>query len=393
VGKADLMGFEGAIGNIGTVAVGYVLPFLIVLSVIVFVHEYGHFIVGRWCGVDVKVFSIGFGREIFGFTDKHGTRWRFAWIPLGGYVKFAGDADETSQPDFASTSAMSTEERARTFLAKPVWKRAAVVAAGPIANFIFAILVFAALLYFNGRPLLTPRVEAVTAGGAAERAGVLPGDLVISVDNVDVRGFSDLQRIVSTRAGEKLKLVVERKNEIKEFELVPDMRVIPSPLGQQRVGMIGIQAVNKPEDWRKQEFGLFESIGAGAQETWFVVTRTGDYLGKLLSGRESTDQLSGPIRIAQASGYVASNSGIWGLISLAAILSVSIGLINLVPIPMLDGGHLLFYGIEALRGRPLSEKAQEMGFKIGLAFVLMLMVFVTWNDIAHLAQVLRPKGA
>ncbi|MGL4728676.1 MAG: RIP metalloprotease RseP [Bosea sp. (in: a-proteobacteria)] len=387
------MGFESAIGNLGTLAFGYVLPFLVVLSVIVFVHEYGHFIVGRWCGVDVKTFSIGFGREIFGFTDKHGTRWRFAWIPLGGYVKFAGDADETSQPDFASTAGMSAEERARTFPAKPVWKRAAVVAAGPIANFIFAILVFAALLYVNGRPLLTPRVEAVTPGGAAERAGVRPGDLVISVDNVEVRGFSDLQRIVSTRAGEQLKLVVERKNEIKEFELVPDLRVIPSPLGQQRVGMIGIQAASKPEDWRKQEFGLFESIGAGAQETWFVVTRTGDYLGKLLSGRESTDQLSGPIRIAQASGYVASNSGLWGLINLAAILSVSIGLINLVPIPMLDGGHLLFYGIEALRGRPLSEKAQEMGFRIGLAFVLMLMVFVTWNDIAHLAQVLRPKGA
>jgi regulator of sigma E protease len=389
----QIMGFESAIGNLGTLTFGYILPFVVVLSVIVFVHEYGHFIVGRWCGVDVKTFSIGFGREIFGFTDRHGTRWRFAWIPLGGYVKFAGDADEVSQPDFAANAGMSEQERQRTFPAKSVWRRAAVVVAGPVANFIFAILVFGALLYVNGRQVLTPRVEAVTAGGAAERAGIRPGDLVLSVDNVEVPGFADLQRLVSTRAGEPLKLVIERGREIKEFELVPDLRVIPSPLGAQRVGMIGIQAASKPEDWRKQEFGLVESVVAGAQETWFVVVRTGDYLGKLISGRESTDQLSGPIRIAQASGYVASNSGITGLVTLAAILSVSIGLINLVPIPMLDGGHLLFYAVEALRGRPLSEKAQEMGFRIGLAVVLMLMVFVTWNDIAHLAQVLRPKGA
>jgi regulator of sigma E protease len=387
------MGFEGAISNLGTLTIGYILPFVVVLSAIVFVHEYGHFIVGRWCGVDVKTFSIGFGREIFGFTDKHGTRWRFAWIPLGGYVKFAGDADEVSQPDFAANAGMSERERLRTFPAKSVWRRAAVVVAGPVANFLFAILVFGALLYVNGKQVLTPRVEAVTVGGAAERAGIRPGDLVLSIDNVDVPGFADLQRLVSTRAGESLKLVVERGREIKEFQLVPDLRVIPSPLGAQRVGMIGIQAANRPEDWRKQEFGLLESVAAGAQETWFVVVRTGDYLGKLISGRESTDQLSGPIRIAQASGYVASNSGLAGLVTLAAILSVSIGLINLVPIPMLDGGHLLFYAVEALRGRPLSEKAQEMGFRIGLAVVLMLMVFVTWNDIAHLVQVLRPKGA
>ncbi len=387
------MGIEGAIGGVSSLVLGYILPFLAILSVIVFVHEYGHFIVGRWCGVDVETFSIGFGREIFGFTDRKGTRWRFAWIPLGGYVKFAGDADGASQPDFDAQAAMSDEKRARTLPGRPVWQRAAVVAAGPIANFLFAIMVFAGMLYVNGKQQLAPRVEQVVAGGAAERAGILPGDLILSVDDVEVRGFADLQRVVSMRAGEKVRVSVERKGQIRDFEMVPALREIKSPLGTQRVGMIGIQAANRPEDWRKQEFGLIESIGAGAAETWHVVVRTGDYLGKLLTGRESTDQLSGPIRIAQASGYVATNSGLWGMINLAAILSVSIGLINLVPIPMLDGGHLLFYVIEAVRRRPLSERAQEMGFRIGLAVVLMLMVFVTWNDIAHLSQLLRPKGA
>jgi regulator of sigma E protease len=386
------MPFELVIGGAYSLIFGYLLPFVVVLSVVVFVHEFGHFIVGRWCGVDVKIFSIGFGRELFGFNDRHGTRWRFALIPLGGYVKFAGDANEAGTPDFGAQSALSEAERQRTFPAKSVLKRAAVVAAGPAANFLFSILVFAAVLFINGRPHLLPRVEQVVAGSAAERAGMKPGDLVLSINGAEIKGFGDLQRIVSSRAGETLTLVVERGNRTMALDLVPDLRVIDSPLGKQRIGIIGLQASSKAGDWSREEFGLGESLAAGVEETWFVVTRTGDYLGKLLSGRESTDQLSGPIRIAQASGYVANMGGVLGLINLAAILSVSIGLINLVPIPMLDGGHLLFYAVEAARGRPLSEKAQEMGFRIGLAVVLMLMVFVTWNDVVHLTQIFRPKG-
>lgn len=387
------MGIESILGSGYSLVVGYLLPFVAVLSVVVFVHEFGHFIVGRWCGVDVRIFSIGFGREIFGFNDRHGTRWRFAWIPLGGYVKFAGDANEASQPDTVAEKAMSDAERARSFPAKNVAQRAAIVVAGPVANFIFAILVFAAMLLVNGRSHLTPRVEAVVAGSAAERAGILPGDVVLAIDNVEIKGFGELQRVVSGKAGEKLTLLVERGSRTKVLEMVPDLKVISSPLGKQRIGIIGLQASNRAEDWTREEFGLVDSLVKGAEESWFVVTRTGDYLGKLLNGSESTDQLSGPIRIAQASGYVANSGGLIGLINLAAILSVSIGLINLVPIPMLDGGHLLFYACEALRGRPLSDRAQEIGFRIGLAMVLMLMVFVTWNDIVHLTQILRPKSA
>lgn len=387
-----MLGLENVLGGSFNLVVGYILPFVLVLSVVVFVHEFGHFIVGRWCGVDVKIFSIGFGREIFGFNDRYGTRWRFSWIPLGGYVKFAGDANEAGRPDFDAQSAMSQAELSRSFPAKNVAQRAAVVAAGPVANFIFAILVFAAMLFINGRQQLTPRVEAVVAGSAAERAGMKPGDVVLAIDAVEIKGFGELQRIISGRAGEKLTLLVERGTRTHVIELVPDLRVIDSPLGKQRIGIIGLQASSRAEDWKREEFGLLESLVTGAEETWFVVARTGDYLGKLFSGRESTDQLSGPIRIAQASGYVANAGGLLGLINLAAILSVSIGLINLVPIPMLDGGHLLFYAVEALRGKPLSERAQEIGFRIGLAVVLMLMVFVTWNDIVHLTQILRPKG-
>jgi regulator of sigma E protease len=387
------MGFETVLGSTGNLLIGYALPFVAVLSIVVFVHEFGHFIVGRWCGVDVKIFSIGFGREVFGFNDRHGTRWRFAWIPLGGYVKFAGDANEAGRPDFEAQSALSDAEKSRTFPAKNVAQRAAVVAAGPVANFIFAILVFASMLYVNGRPQLTPRVEKVVADSAADRAGIKPGDIVLSIDGNEIKGFGELQRIVSARAGEKLTLLIERGSQTKVIDLVPDLKVIDSPLGKQRLGIIGLQAGNRPEDWRREHFGLLEAVAAGAEESWFVVTRTGDYLGKLLSGRESADQLSGPLRIAQVSGYVANAGGLLGLINLAAILSVSIGLINLVPVPMLDGGHLLFYAVEAIRGRPLSERAQEIGFRIGLAIVLMLMVFVTWNDISHLTNIFRSRGA
>lgn len=386
------MSFENLLGDVGGLLFGYVAPFLLVLSLVVFVHEFGHFIVGRWCNVDVKVFSIGFGREIFGFNDRKGTRWRLAWIPLGGYVKFAGDENAASTPDFDARERMDAAEWARTFPAKPVAQRAAVVAAGPAANFIFAILVFAAALFAIGRPQLLPRVDEVVVGGAADKAGMKAGDLVLSVDNVDIKGFADLQRIVSERAGERITLRLLRGNAEKTVELVPDLKEQVTPLGTRRIGMIGLKASSRPEDWTRERFGPLEALLEGARETWFVVERTGDYLGKLIAGRESADQLSGPIRIAQASGYVANHSGFMGLINLAAILSVSIGLINLVPIPMLDGGHLLFYAFEAARGRPLSERAQEIGFQIGLAIVLFLMVFVTWNDISHLTQTLRPRG-
>lgn len=382
------MDIVGSVWHAASFLLGYLLPFLFVLTLVVFVHELGHFLVGRWCGVDVKTFSIGFGRELFGFNDRHGTRWRFAIIPLGGYVKFSGDADATSSTMSDSLATMSREEHERSFPAQSIAERAAIVAAGPIANFLLAILIFGGTAYFLGKPVLAPRVDAVTVGGAAARAGLQSGDLIQLVDGREVKSFADLQRAISIRPGETFPVTVERGGTAVVLSVTPDLVETSSPLGKQRLGIIGVQASAKPEDWTTQHFNLSQSVMLGLSETWFVVERTYDYVAKLIRGKESTDQLSGPIRIAQVSGMVASSGGILALISLAALLSVSIGLMNLLPVPMLDGGHLLFYAIEALRGKPLSERAQELGFRVGLGLVLMLMLFVTWNDLVHVRSLL-----
>lgn len=382
------MDIVGSVWHAASFLLGYLLPFLFVLTLVVFVHELGHFLVGRWCGVDVKTFSIGFGRELFGFNDRHGTRWRFAIIPLGGYVKFSGDADATSSTTSDSLATMSREEHERSFPAQSIAERAAIVAAGPIANFLLAILIFGGTAYFLGKPVLAPRVDAVTVGGAAARAGLQSGDLIQLVDGREVKSFADLQRAISIRPGETFPVTVERGGTAVVLSVTPDLVETSSPLGKQRLGIIGVQASAKPEDWTTQHFNLSQSVMLGLSETWFVVERTYDYVAKLIRGKESTDQLSGPIRIAQVSGMVAYSGGILALISLAALLSVSIGLMNLLPVPMLDGGHLLFYAIEALRGKPLSERAQELGFRVGLGLVLMLMLFVTWNDLVHVRSLL-----
>jgi regulator of sigma E protease len=363
---------------------GYIIPFLIVLTVVVFVHEMGHFLVGRWCGVGVTAFSVGFGPEIVGFTDRRGTRWKLSAVPLGGYVKFVGDVNAASVPDTAEYNRMSPEERAISFPFQHVAKRAAIVAAGPIANFLLAIAIFAGVTYVNGRQVLTPRIESIQAGSAAERAGFQPGDVIISINGTPIESFADMQRWVSASPGESLTLVVDRGGQQVPLQAVPDLKEQSTPFGKQRIGLLGLQASRDPADIRRVTYGPYGALKAGVGETWYVIERTFNYIGKLVTGRESTDQLSGPIRIAQVSGQVANIGGVGGLIGLVAVLSVSIGLINLFPVPLLDGGHLLFYGIEAARGRPLSERAQEIGFRIGFALVVMLMLFATWNDIVHL---------
>ena len=374
----------GLVGGAAGSLFGYIIPFLIVLTVVVFVHELGHFLVGRWCGVGVKAFSIGFGPELVGWNDRHGTRWKISAIPLGGYVKFAGDVNSASVPDQETLAQMDPAERAVSFHHKSVAKRAAIVAAGPIANFLLAIAIFGTITYVSGRQILAPRIEAIQPGSAAERAGFQPGDLVLSIDGREIASFTDMQRIVSASADDTLTIVVDRQGREMTLSAVPDLRETQTPFGKQRIGLLGIQASRNPDDLKTVRYGLIDSIRLGAYETWYVVERTFTYIGRLVVGRESADQLSGPIRIAQVSGQVANLGGAGALVSLVAVLSVSIGLINLFPIPLLDGGHLLFYGIEALRGRPLSDRAQEIGFRIGLAIVVMLMLFATWNDIFHL---------
>lgn len=364
--------------------ISYVLPFLFVLTVVVFFHELGHFLVARWCNVTVRVFSVGFGREIFGFNDKKGTRWRLSWIPLGGYVKFLGDDDAASTPDHEELKNLTEEERAGSFHNKTVAQRAAVVAAGPIANFILAIVIFACMFAFIGERQTLPIIDSVQPGSAAAVAGFQPGDRVVSIDGEPIESFAEMQRIVSIAADSELTIVVNRSGANVTLMATPRRSETKDVFGNViRRGLLGVRRSASPDDWVLKRHDPATALWKGVQETYFVISRTLHYLYEVVTGREKADQLGGPIRIAQVSGQVAS-AGFLALINLAAVLSVSIGLINLFPIPMLDGGHLLFYAIEAVRGKPLSERTQEIGFRIGLAFVLMLMIFATWNDLIHL---------
>jgi regulator of sigma E protease len=365
--------------------VGYLVPFLFVLTIVVFFHELGHFLVARRCGIRVLTFSLGFGPEVVGFNDRHGTRWKISAIPLGGYVKFFGDENAASAPDHDAAAVMTEEEKKQSFIGQNVAARAAVVAAGPLANFVLAIVIFALLFMTVGKPTASARVDTVLPNSAAAAAGFEPGDLVMSIDGEKIGSFSDMQRVVSISAGEQLTIAVERKGQEITLKATPQLQNIKDGFGNMhRVGVLGISRSMAPGDIRTKRLGPVEAVAQGAQETWFVIDRTLSYIGGVFAGREAANQLGGPIRIAQVSGEVAS-AGFAALMHLTAVLSISIGLLNLFPIPLLDGGHLLFYGIEAARGRPMSERAQEVGFRIGLAIVVMLMIFATFNDILHLA--------
>ena len=376
--------FLSHVHALGGGLVGYVIPFVFVLSLVVFFHELGHFLVARRCGVRIMVFSIGFGPEIVGFDDRYGTRWKISAIPLGGFVKFFGDDNAASVPDTARIAAMDAQERAQSFAFQPVYKRAAIVVAGPLANFVLAIVIFAGVFMLYGKQTMSARVDSVLADSAAAAAGFKPGDLVVAIDGRPIDNFAEMQRIVSTSAGETLTIAVDRGGVQQVLKATPALKEVKDNFGNvQRIGVLGISRSMAPEDLKLHPVSPPQAIWMSVQETWSVIDRTLGYIGGVIVGREAANQLGGPIRIAQMSGQVAS-FGFVPLIQLAAVLSVSIGLLNLFPIPLLDGGHLLFYSIEALRGRPLSERAQEVGFRIGLAIVLMLMIFATFNDIVHL---------
>jgi regulator of sigma E protease len=363
--------FAALVGNY----TGWIVPFLFTLTVIVFFHELGHFLVARWCGIRVLVFSLGFGPEIAGFTDRLGTRWKLSAIPLGGYVKFFGDENEASVPDAATLAAMSDEERKQSFFGQSVGRRAAVVVAGPLTNFILAIVLFAAVFMVVGKQIAVPRVAAVESGSPAAAAGFQPGDLVTAIDGRKIDNFVDMQRIVGFSGGHPLTIVVDRGGVPVTLTATPEMR--------NNRGILGVTRSNQPGDVRIESVSPLDAVKLGVDKTWFIVDTTLSYIRDVFVGRQSADQIGGPIGIARISGQVAELG--WGaLIDFVAVISVSIGLLNLFPVPLLDGGHLLFYLIEAIRGRPLSERAQEVGFRIGLAIVVMLMIFATVNDILHL---------
>lgn len=452
---------------------GYVVPFLFVLTIVVFFHELGHFLVARWCGVKVESFSIGFGRALLAWKDRKGTVWKIGWLPLGGYVRFLGDEDVVSRASREGLDALGSRDREHSFHFKPLHQRAFIVSAGPVANFLLAVLIFALLFTIVGEVRIPPRVDLVKPGSPAEAAGFKPGDLIVAVDGRRIESFGKLQEIESLSAGRTLTIEVEREGRHLTLTAAPAEVIVRDRLGNdQKIGRLGlektipprianvkagssaeagglragdevaaingqkivsfeeIQAVIRANPERKlammvkrdgrtlevqvvpeaktarsesggsvvegylgieaaaieTEFVRHDPVSAlwhAGDRTLFIIERTLAYVGGLIVGKENAEHLSGPVGIAILSGQVAQ-IGFIDLVNLAAILSISIGLLNLFPIPMLDGGHLLYYAVEAVRGRPLGEKAQELGFRLGLALVLSLMLFATWNDLAKL---------
>jgi regulator of sigma E protease len=344
------------------------VAFGVVLGILVFVHEFGHYIVARWCGVHVEVFSIGFGKTIAEWTDRVGTRWKLSWLPLGGYVKLHGQ----EQPHDVSDEVRASWMPGKTFHDKKVVRRAAVVAAGPIANFLLASVLFAVLFMTVGRPVTLPVVGEVIPDGAAAHAGLMADDRIEAIGGQTVTTFEDIQRIVVVHPAEKLTLTILRGQQQIELPVVTGSREVKG----HTIGMLGISGIKVGY----VPVGFADSVTGGFVQTWKVTSDTFAGITQMLSGSRGTEELGGPLRIAQLSGQVAK-LGAASLVSFIAVLSVNLGLINLFPIPILDGGHLMFYLFEAIRGRPLPPKAQEYGFRAGIAVLATLFLFATWNDL------------
>ena len=359
------------------------LPFLVVLTVLVFVHEMGHYVAARVCGIRVEVFSIGFGREIFGWTDRAGTRWRLSWIPFGGYVKMFGEmlAVKREENKTASSASMTREEEAVAFNTKSVGQRAFVVAAGPAANFLLAIVILSGMFMSVGQQFTPADVGTVIPGKAADRAGFKPGDIILGIDGSPIQRFEQLAQTVRLYPGVPLEFTVSRDGIELTLVATPDVIEEEGRFGFQRYGQLGISRTGLDREFIIH--GPVTAIWRATEETYVLASSILAALGQIISGTRTAKEIGGPIRIAQMSGDVWA-AGLVSLLMFATVLSINLGLINLFPVPMLDGGHLMFYAIEALRGRPLGERAQENGMKIGLTMVLGLMVFATWNDLVQL---------
>lgn len=364
----------------------YVVPFLLVLTVLVFVHEMGHYLVARWCNVRVEVFSIGFGPEIYGIDGKSGTRWKFSAIPFGGYVKMFGEQGPGASGEKDENPAVAGDagELAVSFYAKPVWQRAAIVFAGPFANFLFAIIVLAGLFSIMGQPHTPADVGEVMEGSAAERAGLQPGDLFLRIDDTEIERFEQVRQIVQLAAGREIKIAVRRGDRELILTAIPATVEIKRFGNVHKVGQLGVR--RSTGDMVLVRFDPITAVWRAVVHTFVLTGNILEALGQIISGSRSANELGGPLRIAQISGDMAQ-AGVVMLIQFGAILSINLGLINLFPIPILDGGHLVFYGIEALRGRPVSDRAMGLSLNIGLALILGLTLLVTWNDLVQLRVV------
>ncbi len=352
--------------------------FLLLLTVLVFVHELGHYLVARWCGVRVEVFSIGFGPELFGRNDKHGTRWRFSAIPLGGYVKMFGQGANLLEGE--AGKAMAPEDRAVAFDYKSVWRRMAIVAAGPIANFIFAILIFALIFVTHGKDVAAPVIGEVTSASAAERAGLQAGDRILSLNGSGIRTFDEIAEFIRLNLDQPIIIEYDRAGTVMTTPVTPDISIDKDFLGKDvRVGRLGVRSAEVGE---RVMLGPIDSLVEGTVRVFQISGVMLKGIWQMVTGVRPADEIGGVIRIGYLSGELAQ-AGLWSLVMFSAMLSVNLGLVNLFPVPLLDGGHLVFYSIEAIRGRPLGERMQEWGFRFGIAFVLGLMLFATWNDLVY----------
>ena len=359
----------------------YVVPFVVILSAIVFIHELGHYLVGRWCGVRIDAFSIGFGPELFARVDSHGTRWRIAALPLGGYVKFHGDANAASVDAGPLDPSV---DPTRTLAAQPVLNRAAIVLAGPVANFLLAFVIFTAMFMAYGKVEHMARIGRVEPMSPAAAAGFEAGDLVKSVDGEPIGSFEDLQQATLMSTGLPMTFVVDRDGRVVDLTATPKISEVDQGVfGKRRMGHLGLASSANPSDVKIERCAPPACAVWGASQVGFIVKATSAYIVGIFAGRESTDQVSGLIGAAQMAGEIAKIS-VWELFSLAAWFSVSVGFMNLLPVPLLDGGHLVFYAFEAALGRPLSQRTQEIGLKIGILLVAMLLVFTTSHDILRL---------
>lgn len=354
--------------------------FLVLLTVVVFIHEYGHYIVARWCGVRVDIFSVGFGKEIFGRTDKHGTRWKFSMIPLGGYVKMFGDADEASVPDVKSFKKMTAKEKKVAFHYKKLWQKFLIVLAGPAANYISAIIILTILMFAGGKAVTTSDVSEVLVDSPAYNAGLLPKDKILEIDGVVTETFDDIRVAIALNTGEPMRFLVSRDKQIIELMVTPEIQEGVDIFGNKvQKPVIGIMAAN----FSYIEMDLIESFVEALEQAYTISVTTLEAIWQILTGMRGTDDLGGPIKIAKYSGQSA-DMGVVVFIWFIAMISINLGLINLLPIPLLDGGHLLFYTIEGIFRRPLPEKAQNFLFRLGFALLISLMIFVTYKDILSL---------
>lgn len=364
----------------------YAWSFVVILSVIVFIHEFGHYIVAKWCGVKVEAFSIGFGKEIYGWNDKSGTRWKISLLPFGGYVKMFGDAGAASTADKEKLEQMSEEDRNRSFHFKPLWQKALVVGAGPAANFILTIAVFTFFIYTSGLTSSEPVVGEVMPDTPAQAAGLQSGDRILRVDGKDVEKFSDISSRVSINVGEPVALDVLRGEETLSLSIVPMMYDDTDALGNEiKRPLIGF----KSTELTHENLSFPQAVGEATSRTYDICALTLTSIKQIIVGDRSAEELKGPLGIAQLSGQVTKsgetlNENLRMILWFIAMLSANLGLINLLPIPLLDGGHLLYYAVEGASGRPLAEKVQEYGFRLGFAMIITLMAFTIYNDVRQI---------